>query len=193
MENHGTEEVTELLRAWSNGDRDAEGRLMDAVYGELRKLARAYLNREFQNNSLQPTLLVNEVYLRLVDQPGVEWQGRKHFFGIAARLMRQVLVDHARGRKAEKRGGNDLVLVPLNEAVRVVERCGVDILRLDDLLDSLEKLNPRLRKLLELRVFVGSTIEEAAEILDISPATVGRDWTFLKMWLNREMSSDGSE
>lgn len=181
-----TGDVTELLARWRKGDQRALDALLPQVYAELKRLAQRYMRRESAGHLLQPTGLVNEAYLRLVDQTRVEWQSRAHFFAVAAQTMRRVLVDHARAEQADKRGGR-------------VERTGitgiavaspdppVDVLALDDALKQLAQLDRRQSQLVELRYFAGLTIEETAETLDISPATVKREWTVARAWLKREI------
>ena len=185
--------VTELLRAWSGGEPRAFDELVPLVYGELKQQAERYLRREKVGHSLQATALVHEAYLRLVDQRRIQWQGRTQFFGIAAQLMRRVLMDHARTRHAEKRGGADVSLVqPLDEATAAaVPASGgdVDLLALDDALTRLAALDPRQAQVVELRYFSGLGIEETAEVLGVSPATVKRDWTMARAWLKRELSA----
>ena len=176
-------EITQLLNAWGGGDQQALDELMPIVYQELRKLAGAYLRGERDEHTLQPTALVNEAYLRLVDQRNVQWQSRSHFFGIAAQLMRRILVDHARKRQSEKRGGGEVPL-PFDEARGVPTR-DRDLVALDDALDDFAKLDPRAAKIVELRQFGGLNIDETAEVLDVSAATVKREWTTAKAWLRR--------
>jgi RNA polymerase sigma factor (TIGR02999 family) len=180
--------VTLLLARWRDGSAEAEAQLMERVQGELRRVAAAYLRREPPGGTLQPTAVVNEAYLRLIPQRKVSWENRAHFFGIAARMMRRVLVDHARKKRAAKRaaGAGDPVSVsavaaPSNEADIV------DVLALHDALAGLANLDHRQAQIVELRYFAGLTVEEVAEILDISPATVKREWATAKMWLRRRM------
>ena len=179
-------EVTRLLVAWSDGHAAAGDALMDAVYGELRRMARAYLRRERASHSLAPTALVHEAYLKLVDQQRVEWQNRAHFFAIAARVMRRILVDHARGRASAKRGGGAATLALLDIDARV-EAPGVDILALDAALEKLAGIDERQSRLVELRFFGGMNVEEAAAALGIAPITVKRDWALARTWLYREI------
>ncbi len=176
-------DVTMLLNAWSDGKQDALDELMPLVYQELRKLARSYLRAERPEHTLQPTALVNEAYLRLVDQRNVRWQNRRHFFGIAAQLMRRILVDHARKRQSEKRGGGE-ALIPFEEAKGVPVKAR-DLVALDDALKDFATIDPRSAKIVELRQFGGLSIDETADVLEISPATVKRDWTVAKAWLRR--------
>ena len=178
-------EVTALLRDWSGGDQRALERLLPLVYGELRKLAASYLRGERSDHTLQPTALVHEAYLRLVDQRGVDWRNRAHFFGIAARMMRRILVDHARRRQAAKRDGAAYRISGFGDPVEP-ER-DPELLALDGALDSLEALDPRQAKIIELRFFGGLTVEETAEVAGISTATVKREWQTARAWLAREL------
>jgi len=180
-------EVTRLLIEWNGGDAGALERLIPLVYGELRRQARGYLRNERSGHTLQPTALVHEVYLRLVDQSRVKWQNRAHFFGVAARSMREILVDHARKRRAAKRGGPDS-LIPIDDVNPPGASRNIDLLDLDRTLKRLAALDERQARLVELRVFGGLTIDEAAEVLEISPATVSREWRHAETWLHREMS-----
>ena len=178
-------EVTQLLINGCNGDQAALDQLMPFVQDELRRLARHYMQRERPNHTLQTTALINEAYLRLVDQH-VSWQNRAHFFGIAARLMRQILVEHARARHAAKRGGAQTP-VSLTEAAQVGSRAA-DLVALDDALHSLALLNQQQSRVVELRFFGGLTIAETAEVLGISHATVERNWQVARAFLHRELS-----
>ena len=180
--------VTDLLAAWSGGDRAAQSRLMDAVYGELKQLARSYLRREPSDRSLAATGLVHEAYLKLVDQRQVHWQNRHHFYGIAAQAMRRILVDRARAAAAAKRNARDAVHPPADDDARVV--AGVDLLALDEALARLEALEPRWSRLVELRFFAGLTVPETAAVLGTSPATVKRDWSLARGWLYRELQGE---
>lgn len=177
--------ITVLLKAWQDGAPEAANELMPRVYRELKKLARSYLRRERADHTLGATALVNEAYLRLVDQKSIDWEGRAHFFGIAGRQMRRILVDHARKRNAKKRGGKP-GLIPFEEE-KGAPRRDPDLVALDDALHALEATDPRQAKLVELKYFAGLNISETAEILGISPSTARRDWTFAKAWLAREM------
>ena len=159
---------------------------MPVVYGELRRLAQHYLRRERPDHTLQATALVHEAYQRLVDQRAVTWQNRAHFFGVAAQLMRRILVDHARRHHAAKRGGTALK-VSLNDVVLAAEERAEDLVALDDALNRLAAMDPRQGRVVELRLFGGLTVEETAEVLRISPATVKREWTTAKAWLSREI------
>jgi RNA polymerase sigma-70 factor, ECF subfamily len=179
-------DVTRLLLDWRNGDQEALTKLMPLVYGELRRLARQYMRRERPGHTLQTSALINEAYLRLVDQD-IAWENRAHFFAISARLMRQILVDHARERNSIKRGGNQFK-ISLAEAANLGQDQASDIVALDDALKSLAEIDPRQSQIVELRFFGGLTIEETAEVLGVSHTTVERDWNFAKAWLHRELS-----
>ena len=179
--------ITELLVAWSGGDRGALDQLMPLVYNELRRQAAHHLRRERFDHTLQPTALVNEVYLRLVDQHRVSWQSRAHFFGVAAQLMRRILVSHARVRGAAKRGG-DAHRLTLDEGMALSPERDVSLLALDDALTKLEAMDAEKGRMVELRFFSGLSVEETAEILGVSPRTVDRQWQTAKAWLHREMS-----
>ena len=180
--------VTKLLKDWSAGDESAPDKLMPLVYEELRRLAHRYMRREKPGRTLQTSALINEAYVRLVDQSKIQWESRTHFFGIAARLMRQILVDQARRRNFAKRGGGAL-RVSLSEATAVAEEQSASVLALDDALKSLEKIDPRKSRIVELRFFGGLSIEETAAALDVSPGTVMREWTFARAWLRKEMGA----
>jgi RNA polymerase sigma factor (TIGR02999 family) len=179
--------ITQLLLKWSDGDGSAREELMPLVYDELRQLARKYLRRERANHSLQPTALVNEAYLRLVDQQSVQWENRAQFFGLAAKLMRNILVDHARHREAAKRGGPHYS-ISVSKADRVSQNSEVDLVALHEALERLAARDNQKCSIIELRFFGGLTIEETAEVLDISHATVERDWKMARAWLRRELS-----
>src|SRR5262245_48615047 len=180
--------VTELLIKWRNGDEAALNELLPQVYGQLRRLANYYLQQERPDHTLQPTALVHEAYLRLMGEKQIDWQNRAHFLGIASVRMRQILVEHARGRQAAKRGGGELRL-SLGKADRLAEKRNVNLLALDDALRRLEALDPQKSRIVELRYFGGLTIEETAEALRISPATVKRDWSMARAWLRSEISN----
>jgi RNA polymerase sigma factor (TIGR02999 family) len=180
------DDVTQLLEHWSHGDRHALERLMPLVYGELHRLAQRYLRRERSDHTLQSTALVHEAYLRMVDQKNVRWQNRAHFFGVAAQSIRHILVDHARSHLAAKRGAGAAKL-SLDEAIGVPEKREVDLLALDRALEGLAALDPQQGRIVELRFFGGLSIEETAEVLHISPATVKRDWVMAKAWLYQEL------
>jgi RNA polymerase sigma factor (TIGR02999 family) len=179
--------VTQLLLDWNRGDREALDKLIPIVYAELRLRAARYLRRERPGHTLQTTALIHEAYLRLVEQREVRWQNRAHFFAISAQLMRRILVDHARGRDAAKRGGADL-RVTLDDDLAAAAARDINILSLDEALTRLEKIDGRQSQVVELRYFSGLSIEETAEVLDVSPATVKLDWSMAKAWLRREMS-----
>jgi RNA polymerase sigma-70 factor, ECF subfamily len=182
-------EVTELLLDWNNGDQAALDKLMPVVYQELHRLAHLYMARERPEHTLQTSALVNEAYLRLVDQKNVHWQNRAQFFGIAAKLMRRILVDHARQRNRAKRGG-DAHQIPLDEAAIVSPERAAEMVALDEALKSLASFDQRKSQILELRFFGGLSIEETAEVLGVSPGTVMRDWTLAKTWLQMEMTGE---
>ena len=181
-------DVTQLLLAWGAGDRSAGEQLLPAVYAELRRQATRAMRREATGHTLEATALVHEAYLRLVDQRQVEWRNRAHFFGIAAQLMRRILVDHARARHAAKRGGNVRVST-LDEAMAPPAESAVDLLALHEALDRLAVLDPDQARLVELRYFAGLNIEETAEALGVSPATVKREWAIARAWLRRELTT----
>ena len=181
--------VTQLLIAWNGGDKDALDKLLPIVYDELRRQAARYLRRERPGHTLQTTALIHEAYLRLIDQKSVHWQNRAQFFGIAAQMMRRILVDHARTKHRAKRGGSD-VRVSLTDATSVTKDPDLNLVELDEALNRLEKIDPQQSKIVELRFFSGLNVEETAAALQISPATVKRDWKVAKAWLHREISHD---
>ena len=183
-------EVTELLVAWSKGNKLALDQLAPLVEGELRRLARLYLGREAPGHTLQPTALINEAYLRLVAWKSVDWQDRAHFFAVAAKMMRRILVSHAVSRGRQKRGAQ-VVVVPLEEAGAVVAERTADIVALDEALSTLAKFDERKSQLVELRFFGGLTETEAAEVLNLSVRTVQREWSLARAWLFRELTGDG--
>ena len=183
-----THEVTQLLVAWGNGNQAARDQLMSVVYQELHRLAHYYMKRESPDHTLQTSALVNEAYLRLIDQRDVQWRNRTHFFGIAAQMMRRILVDYARNRRYAKRGGGVREL-PLDEAITVSEERSAEVVMLDEALERLAEVDPRKSQIVELRFFGGLSIDETAEVLSVSPGTVMRDWTLAKAWLRREMST----
>jgi RNA polymerase sigma factor (TIGR02999 family) len=189
VDSESSSQVTQLLCRWRGGDRAALDALMPLVYRELRRIAQHYLAQERREHTLQSTALVNEAYLRLVGQDLPQWQNRAHFFAVAAQMMRQILVDHARARAAAKRGG-DACKMELDESMAVAQRTDVDVLALDDALHKLSELDPQQGKIVELRFFAGLSIEDTSEALGISPATVKRDWTTARAWLFREMSGE---
>jgi len=184
-------EVTQLLVAWGNGDQVARDELMSVVYQELHRLAHHYMQRESPGHTLQTSALVNEAFLRLVDQRQVRWQNRAHFYGIAAQMMRRILVDYARSRRYAKRGGG-VPEMPLDEALIVSDERSAEVLALDETLQRLAEFDPRKSQIVEFRFFGGLSIEETAEVLAVSPGTVMRDWTLAKAWLRREMSTNAS-
>ncbi|MCI0420855.1 MAG: sigma-70 family RNA polymerase sigma factor [Acidobacteria bacterium] len=186
----GPREVTELLIRWSNGHGEALTELTPLVYSELRRLANHYFRRERPDHTLQPTALVHEAYLRLIDQTNVRWQNRAHFFGTAANLMRQILVNHALSHQAAKRGGT-AVKLSLDEAVGVSKEHDLDLVALDEALSRLATLDSQQSRIVELRFFGGLTIEEAAQVLRISPATVKREWATAKAWLHCALTKGG--
>jgi RNA polymerase sigma factor (TIGR02999 family) len=181
--------VTQLLIGWSKGDKEALDTLVPLVYDELRRQASRYLRRERVGHTLQTTALIHEAYLRLIDQKNVHWQNRAHFFGIAAQLMRRILVDHARTKKRAKRGGSN-IRVSFDEANVMVQGQDLDIVALDEALERLTEIDEQQSRIVELRFFSGLTVEETAEVLGISPATVKRDWSMAKAWLHREISRE---
>jgi len=183
------ENVTQLLIGWSKGDKEALDQLLPIVSDELRRQAARYLRRERVRHTLQTTALIHEAYLRLVDQKSVQWQNRAQFFGIAAQLMRRILVDHARTRKRVKRGGSD-IRVSLNDANLKSQSQDLDVVALDEALERLAQIDAQQGRIVELRFFSGLTVEETAEVLAISPATVKRDWSMAKAWQHRELSGE---
>jgi RNA polymerase sigma factor (TIGR02999 family) len=184
--------ITELLMGWNQGDKGALDRLMPLVYDQLRNVARHRLAAEDSRQTLESAALVNETYLRLVDQERVEWRNRAHFFALSARMMRRILVDHARQRRAAKRGG-DTPRLSLDQSLGLAERKDLDVVALDQALDILSKLDPQQAHVIELRFFGGLTIEETSEALHISPATVTRDWVTAKAWLFDQLNRAGDQ
>lgn len=181
-------DLTTLLTRWSRGDSKALEEVTPLIYGELKSLARAYMSRERAGHTLQSTALVHEAYLRLVDLNRIEWQSRTHFYGIAALLVRRVLVDHARSRGSEKRGGS-VEKVGLSDNIHAAAEREVDLVLLDQALDKLAQIDERQAKIVELRFFGGLSIDETASVLNISPATVKREWVVAKAWLARELGT----
>ena len=179
-------DVTQLLDSWSHGDGQALEKLTPLVYEELRRLAGYYLRRERAGHTLQSTALVHEAYLRLIGQREVEWKNRAHFFGVAAQMIRRILVDHARARQTEKRGSN-MPKLSLDEALGVPEKNEWELIALNDALDTLATIDPQAARIIELRFFAGLSIEETAEVLGVSLSTVKRDWATAKAWLFREL------
>ncbi len=180
-------QVTQLLVSWGNGDQQSLESLIPLVYDELRRQARRYLRRERPDHTLQSSALVHEVYVRLIDQRQANWHNRSQFFGVAAQLMRRILVDHARSRGAVKRGAG-VTKLAIAEEVAAIEMQNVDLIALDTSLTKLEQIDPQQCRIVELRFFSGLSIEDTADALSISPATVKRDWAMAKAWLYREMS-----
>ena len=186
------EDVTQVLEQLAEGDKRAADKLLPLVYDEFRALARHYLAQERANHTLQPTALVHEAYMKLVDQTRVDWQGKSHFFAVAAQAMRRILVDHARSRQRDKRGGGRARVV-LDEAVALSPQKDEDVLALDEALEKLSGLDPRQAKVVDLRFFGGMNVEEVAQALGVSKRTVEGDWTFARAWLSRELSNAEGE
>ena len=186
MKSSDTHDVTQLLQAWRNGNQQALAQLTPLVYAELRRLAAQYLCRERSGHTLQTTALINEAYLQLLGQSPIDWQNRAHFIGIAARLMRQILVDHARARLTEKRGQGANAL-PLDEAKDVAHKTAPDVLALDDALHDLAKFDERKSRIIELRYFGGLSLEEIEEVMNVSAATIRRELRMAEAWLGRQM------
>lgn len=181
-------DITEILQDWSDGRREALDELMPLVYNELHRQAARYLRRERQDHTLQTTALVNEAYLKLIDQKAVRWQNRAHFFAIAAQAMRRILVDHARSKNREKRGG-EFERVEMEDATMVAsgEGAGIDLLALDEALTKLAKMDEQKARIVEFRYFSGLSVKETAEVMSVSTDTVERHWTMAKAWLLREL------
>ena len=179
-------DVTSLLKQFTQGDKEAAEKLIPLVYDELKRLARSYMRREAPDHTLQTTALVHEAYLKLVGQRSANWQSRSHFFGIAAQLMRRILIDHARGQLREKRGGGKAIL-PLKADLAFSPEQSEELMRLDEALDRLSVLDPRQGKVVELRFFGGLSVEETSGFLGVSPKTVKRDWVVAKAWLHAEL------
>ncbi|TWU44187.1 RNA polymerase sigma factor [Novipirellula aureliae] len=180
-------DVTETLAQVAGGDHEAADRLLPLVYDQLHRLAGSMLNHESAGNSLQPTALVHETYLRMADQTRVDWHGKTHFFAIGAKMMRRILVDHARGKKRHKRGG-DMPRIPLADDLCVTNRNDEDVLAIEEALEKLAKLDPRQAKIVELRFYGGLEVAEVAEVLGVSKRTVESEWTMIKAWMRRELS-----
>ena len=182
-------QITELLLSWSDGDSAAREKLVPLVYDELRRIARQCLAGQRQDHTLQSTALVHEAFMRLVDQQRVEWRNRAHFFGIAAQMIRRILVDHARAQSTEKRGSGAVkVEVDVAFAGALDSRLDVDLLTLNDALDRLSHLDSRQGRIVELRFFAGLSVDETAEVINVSPTTVKREWNTARAWLFREMT-----
>jgi RNA polymerase sigma-70 factor (ECF subfamily) len=184
-------DVSDTLALLASGQEEAADRLMPLVYDQMRGLARSMLNQESPGNTLQPTALVNETYLRMADQTRVDWRGKTHFFAIGAKMMRRILVDHARGKKRQKRGGG-MHRIPLDDDVRVTNRSDEDVLAIEAALIKLAELDARQAQIVELRFFGGLTVEEVAEVLNVSKRTVESDWTMVRAWLRRELTEESA-
>lgn len=183
-------EITQMLLELTDGNEEVVNQILPHIYDELRRLASSYLRRERSNHTLQPTALVHEAYMKLIDQSRVKWQNRAHFFGIAAQVMRRILMDHARKHTAEKRGG-DAELLPIEEEILVVSHDkSAELVALDDALNQLAEMDERKAKIVELRYFGGLSIEETAEVLGVSVPTVNREWRMAKAWLYSEIARD---
>jgi len=180
-------EVTQLLREWSGGRQEARDELLGLVYEPLRAIASRHLHREREGHTLQPTALVNELYLKLVGQRSVAWNDRAHFFAVAAQVMRRILVDHARRKKSDKRGGA-MIPVTIGAALDLAAAETFDVVALDVALENLEQIFPQQARVVELRFYAGLTIDETAAVLGVSPATISREWTMARAWLRRELS-----
>ncbi len=189
MNSDAPDDVTEMLAAIVGGSSEAVNRLMPLVYDQLRGLAHSLLGRESAGHSLQPTALVNEIYLRMADQTRVNWQGKTHFFAIGAKMMRRILVDHARGRNRLKRGARS-ARIPLADDLCVTHRNDEDVLAVEDALNKLASIDPRQAQIVELRFFGGLSVEEVAEVLGVSKRTVEAEWTMLRAWLRRELADE---
>ena len=187
MSDQQNPEITQILQDWNNGDEDAKERLLPFVYDELKRQARILMSRERGNHTLQPTALVHEAFMRLAEQSGIDWQNRNHFYGIASRLMRQILVDHARLHAADKRGSNPIHFSVEDLQIPVEERAE-SILMLNEVLDRLAEFDEQQAQIVEMRFFGGMTNQEIAEALEISERTVGREWQSAKLWLFRELN-----
>jgi len=182
-----SQDVTQLLAAWGSGDKTAFDKLLPLVHAELRRIAQRQMRQERPGHTLQATALVNEAYLKLAGDQGLEWRDRAHFFAVCAQVMRHILIDHARSRGREKRGGG-AIQVSLNDALIVADEQATDILALDEALSALEQMDPQKARVVELRYFAGLTVEETAEVLNTSPRTVRREWRRAKAWLYRMMA-----
>lgn len=192
MSDQASGDVTILLSELVKGDEAAASKLFPLLYEELRRLAGNYMRRERGDHTLQPTALVHEAYIKLVRQRSADWQGRAHFFGIAARVMRTILVDHARGHLRDKRGGGER-LVPIDEVLVFAPEQSQELVRLDQAVERLTEIDPRQGKIVELRFFGGLTVEQTADVLGISPKTVKRDWSMAKAWLHGELKKSHNE
>jgi RNA polymerase sigma factor (TIGR02999 family) len=192
LNSQGTGEVTLLLKQWQAGNEAALEALMPLVYSELKRLAASYLRRERPDHTLQSAALVNEAYLRLIDQTNIDWQNKAHFLGIAAQMMRRILVDHARSHNTFKRGAG-MPALALDEVVVPAQSQSIDLMALNEALEKLEEIDPQQGKIVELRFFGGLSIEDAANVLGVSPATVKRDWAAARAWLYREVGAKRNE
>ncbi|MBX7175117.1 MAG: sigma-70 family RNA polymerase sigma factor [Pyrinomonadaceae bacterium] len=181
--------ITQLLQKLKNGGRETLDELLPIVYEELRGLAKSYLSRERTNHTLQPTALVHEAYLRLIGQKEIDWQNRAHFFGVSARLMREILIEYARGRNRQKRGGEFKTQIALDENISFYKQNELDVMAVDEALSKLENLDERQAKIVEMKFFGGLTVEEIAEVLSISPATVKREWSTAKLLLYKMLNN----
>ncbi|MGC1786618.1 MAG: sigma-70 family RNA polymerase sigma factor [Terriglobales bacterium] len=188
MDHPDVEDVTILLAELKNGNKEAASKLIPLVYDELRRLAGSYMRHERSNHTLQATALVHEAYLKLVKQRSIDWQSQAHFFGVAAQVMRRILLDHARGHLREKRGRGERT-VPIEEALVFAPEQSLELVKLDQALERLTKLDPRQGKIVELRFFGGLTVEQTAELLGISPKTVKREWSMAKAWLHGDLKA----
>ena len=189
MESSTRDSVTLLLGKMANGEEGAAAQLIPMVYDELRRLAGGYMRRERTDHTLQPTALVHEAYMKLVEQRSVDWQSRAHFFGIAAQMMRRILIDHARGHLRDKRGGG-VIPVPIDDELVFAPEQSSELVRLDESLERLAKIDPRQSKIVELRFFGGLTVEQTADVLGISAKTVKRDWSMAKAWLHGDLKAN---
>jgi RNA polymerase sigma-70 factor, ECF subfamily len=190
MTSQPADDITQMLIELTDGNQDVVDQILPHIYGELRRLAGSYLRRERSDHTLQPTALVHEAYMKLVDQRQVKWQNRAHFFGIAAQVMRRILMDHARKHKAEKRGG-EADKLPLEDEILVVSTNRSDqLLALDEALETLAKLDPQKAKIVELRYFGGLSIEETAEVMGVSVPTINRQWRTAKAWLYGQLTDN---
>lgn len=184
---HSSEGITQLLVEWGKGDQAALEKLMPLVYSELRRLASNYLRRERAEHTLQPTALVNEAYLKLIDQHNAKWQNRAHFFGISAQLMRRILVDHARQYGAQKRGGSEKQRISITNVENLARESELDLLALNEALEELTRMDEQQGRIVEMKFFGGLSIDEIAEVLGIGHATVERDWKMARAWLRRQL------
>jgi RNA polymerase sigma factor (TIGR02999 family) len=189
MENSQTSEITQILHDWNNGDEDAKEKLLPFVYDQLKRQARILMSRERSDHTLQPTALVHEAFIRLSEETGIEWENRSHFYGIASRLMRQILIDYARRHAAEKRGNHKVHFSIHDKVIPLEERAG-SIIALDETLERLAEIDERQAKVVEMRFFGGFTNAEIAESLDISERTVFRIWSAARFWLYRELNNE---